>query len=247
MRKFGIELEVATSKSSHEIVRALREAGINTENSYYGSRTLENAWKVQPDGSINGWEIVSPPMTDTRELIIVCDVLRKLKCRSSKKCGLHIHHDVSDLTLDQLKNVYKLYAKYERKAIHNMLSPTRKTNFYASPIHTHLNDVLSSNTISEFTRSIHTRYVSLNLKSYVKFGTLEFRGDQGTAQIERILPWLDLTNRMIETAVEKTKIKQLYPNRTNEEALHLMFNELKVSESTEKHYKKWFKYHAERA
>src|SRR5699024_12877491 len=90
--KFGIELEVATSKSRQIVIDALADAGINVEGSYYGSGVREGVWKVQPDSSINGWEIVSPPLTDTKDLEVVCHVLRKVvKARSSKKCGLHIH------------------------------------------------------------------------------------------------------------------------------------------------------------
>jgi len=236
--KFGIELEVATSKSQEEVVEALQNAGIDTIRAGYGSPT-STSWKVQYDGSINGWEIVSPPLTNTDELEIVCHVLRKeLKCRSSVKTGLHIHHDISDLNLEQIKNIYSLYAKYELNAIQSIQSPARQNNTYCRPISTYVNQVLNSNSIEEFKKAVPTRYVTLNNKAYVKYGTIEFRGAQGTVEIDRIKAWIELTHKLVETAAEKTEVKKLYQGRTNEEALEIMFEEFNLSEKTKKHYKK---------
>lgn len=246
--KFGIELEVATSKSKQEVINALSNAGINVEGSYYGSGVREGIWKVQPDSSINGWEIVSPPLTDTKDLEVVCHVLRKVvKARSSKKCGLHIHHDINDFNLEQIKNIYKLYAKYEMNAIHSIQSPHRHNNMYCNPVSPYINRVLSSDTIEEFKYCIGSRYLNLNHRSYAKFGTIEFRGAQGTVEIDRILAWLDLTHKLVELAEDKEEVKKLHAGRTKEEALEIMFEELNMEESSRKHYRKVQRYFAKLA
>lgn len=240
--KFGIELEVATKKPLFAMIGALKEAGINAESSYYGSPVSENTWKVQPDGSINGWEIVSPPLTDTKELEVVCHVLRKvLKVRSSKNTGLHIHHDINDFNLEQIKNLYHLYTKYESTAIHSIQSPHRHNNPYCRPVSPVAHKVFESSTIQEFKDSISSRYHNLNHKSYIKYGTIEFRGAQGTVEIDRILAWLELTHKMVETAETMTSQKSL-ESITNEQAIAEMFEEFNIEGQTVKHYKKVQRY-----
>lgn len=237
--KFGIELEVATKKSISEMIDALTDAGIKASSSYYGSPVESSTWKVQPDGSINGWEIVSPPLADTEELQTVVHVLRKvLKVRSSIKTGMHIHHDINDFNIEQIKNLYKLYTKYEMNAIHSIQSPARHNNQYCRPVKGVEQRIYDCETIKDFKDARLSRYHTLNHKSYIKYGTIEFRGAQGTVEIDRILAWLELTHKMVEMAANKSEIKSLFSNRTNEEALEIMFEELQISDKTQKHYKK---------
>lgn len=237
--KFGVELEVATSKSAKQIREALEEYGIHAVLTSYGTPVNHTAWKIHRDGSLGtGWEIVSPPLTSTEELEKVTHVLRKvLKVRCTSKCGLHIHHDISDLTLKQIKNLYRLYSKYEMNAIQSIQSPSRYNNQYCKPISPILMNILNSETIEDFKYSVASRYYNLNNKAYIKYGTIEFRGAQGTVEIDRILSWLELTHKMIETAVSMTENKPLRSS-SNEEALQEMIEELQISERTAKHYKK---------
>lgn len=250
-RKFGVELEVATSKSASQILVPLQEAGIDIERYSFISQK-ESRWKLHRDGSVNGWEIVSPPLTDTKELEIVCHVLRKVcKVRSSKKTGLHIHHDVSDFTLTQLQNIYKLFYKYESNAIHSITSPNRFNNMYCQNlVPKHMKNILKAENLDDFSRAMPTRYLTLNNKSYVKYGTVEFRGAQGTVEIDRVLSWLELTSKLVETAktgefeYDLENPRNLEPK---EEALEDLFNELDMNESSRKHYRKVQRFFAKHA
>lgn len=229
--KFGIELEVATSKPRHEVIEALQNAGIKVEGARYGSAVIENTWKVQPDGSINGWEIVSPPLNDVEDLKTVVHVLRKeLKVRCNKKTGLHIHHDVNDFNLNQLKNLYRLYNKYEENAIKSIINPSRTQTQYCSPVKRIMQNVESASTIEEFKNSYAGRYYNLNNKAYVKYGTIEFRHHQGTTNINEILAWVELTHKLVETAAAKEQVKNLYAHRTNEQALDIMIEEFGIED-----------------
>lgn len=243
--KFGIEMEVATSKSRVEIANALREAGIKIKETSYGAPVEQNAWKIHRDGSLGkGWEIVSPPLTSLDEVEIVTNVLRKvLKVRCTSKCGLHIHHDVSDFNLEQLKNIYRLYCKYEGNAIASIQSPTRKNNRYCGRTSLFLDDVLRSGSIVEFKRAVPTRYLTVNSHSYVKYGTIEFRGAQGTVDINRIRAWVELTHKIVETASTMVKEVPLVHN-SNELRLEELFEELDLSERTRKHYRSVQRYFA---
>ena len=229
--KFGIELEVATSKSRQEVINALQNAGIKVEGARYGSDVIEGTWKVQPDGSINGWEIVSPPLNDVEDLKTVVHVLRKeLKVRCNKKTGLHIHHDVNDFNLHQLKNLYRLYNKYENNAIKSFVNPSRTQTLYCSPVERIMHNVESASTIEEFKNSYSGRYYNLNNKAYVKYGTIEFRHHQGTTNINEILAWVEFTHKLVETAQHKEQVKRLYAGRTNEEAMDIMIEEFNIED-----------------
>lgn len=227
--KFGIELEVATSKSRSEVIEALQNAGINVEGARYGSPVNYRAWKVQPDASINGWEIVSPPLTDTEELKIVVHVLRKkLKVRCNKKTGLHVHHDINDFNLAQIKNLYRLYNKYESNAICSIINPSRRNNYYCKPIAQIMQQIERASTIDEFKDSVLSRYYNLNNKAYIKYGTIEFRHHQGTTNINEILAWIEFTHKLVETAANIQEVTPLQ-SRNNEEALDEMLEEVGLS------------------
>jgi|GEM_PF-2681328 len=227
--KFGIELEVATRKSREEVIEALENAGINVKGSYYGSPVNYNSWKVQPDSSINGWEIVSPPLTDFDELKTVVYILRKvLKVRCNRKTGLHIHHDISDFNIAQIKNLYRLYNKYESNAIYSIINPSRRENWFCGPISSIMEDIEKTSNIEEFKNIDRYRYYNLNHKSFIKYGTIEFRHHQGTTDINEIIAWIKLTHKLVETAENLQKMTPIQ-SKNNEEALDEMIEEIGLS------------------
>jgi hypothetical protein len=229
--KFGIELEVATKKSREEVVNALVEHGIDAIGSSYGSSVNNTQWKVQYDGSIVGWEIVSPPLTNTEDLEKVAYVLRKvLKVQGSPKCGVHIHHDINDFNIEQIKNIYRLYNKYEKNAIQSIMRKQRINNAYARPITTSiLNKVENAETIQDFKESkLGGRYLTLNQQAYIKYGTMEFRHHHGTSDVNEILTWVEITQKIVEAAQNGVRGDQPLQATTYEESLQEMFAEINL-------------------
>ena len=226
--KFGVELEVSTSMDREEAARVLQSHGINAVTSRYGS-AVSRAWKIQPDGSINGFEVVSPILTDTEELNRVVTILKEeLGVATSVKCGLHVHHDVSDLNLYQIKNIYKLYNKYEKNAIASIIDPRRKNNRYCQPIAPIMENVLNASTLNQFKTCVGSRYHTLNQKCYVKYGTVEFRGHGTSLNIDTIISWIELTHKIVETATIISEVGPLQAT-TNEEALEELQREVGLS------------------
>ena len=228
--KFGVELEVVTSKSRADVVEALLNTGINAVYADYGAVNVNhNAWKVKPDGSINGWEIVSPPLANTEELKTVVHVLRKeLKVRCNKSTGFHVHHDISDFNINQIKNLYRLYNKYENNAIYSIINPSRRSNEYCKSISMIIDKVERSSNIEQFKHLVFSRYYTLNSKSYIKYGTIEFRHHQGTTDINEILAWIEFTHKLVETAANIQEVKPLQ-SITYEDALDEMLEEVGLS------------------
>lgn len=228
--KFGIEIEVQSNLDRDEIARIFRSYGINAITSRYGS-SVSRAWKIQNDTSTgyNGLEVVSPILTDTEELKKVVTLLKE-ECgaNTSVKCGLHVHHDISDLNISQIKNLYKLYAKYESNAIASIIDPRRKNNTYALPISGVVNKVIGARTLSEFKNCVGTRYLTVNQKCYVKYGTIEFRGHGTSLNIDTIISWIELTHKMVETATRISEVGPLQAT-TDQEALEELQREVGLS------------------
>lgn len=225
--KFGVELEVKFSGDKTEIIEALKNRGIKVRQRWSGSihTVLENAWKVVADGSVQGgWEIVSPPMSDMNDLRIVCEVLNELGCSVDKQCGLHVHHEASDLDLNSLKNVYEIYNKYELDVIHELLPVSRRNNAYCKPLTTVIEDVRKCNSIDEMKEHWNIgggygghydscRYKSINFRAYRVYGTLEFRAHSGSIDFEKISNWILFTHKIIEVATEKKVIRPVTEKR----------------------------------
>jgi hypothetical protein len=58
-----------------------------------------------------------------------------------------------------------------------------------------------------------TRYIKLNLQSYVKYGTIEFRQHSGTIEFEKMYNWILLTQQMVEAG--KTPVQKTYNEKTD--------------------------------
>jgi hypothetical protein len=126
------------------------------------------------------------------------------------------------------------------------MSPHRHNNSYCRPVKPVLQNVLNSTTIEEFKKSVSSRYHNLNQKAYVKYGTIEFRGAQGTVEIDRILAWIELTHQMVATAETMTTDKPMV-GTTKEEQLQEMFSEFNMNAKSQKHYKSVQKFFAKLA
>src|SRR5690625_1344727 len=114
-RTMGIEIEFF-GVHYQRVVDAMNAAGIRTVWGRYTHEVMAH-WKVVTDSSVtsagtgtgNGLEIVSPPLTEegmTEELKKVCEVLEQIGARVDRTCGVHVHHDIDDLTVENVKNIY---------------------------------------------------------------------------------------------------------------------------------------------
>lgn len=240
--KFGIELEVVTSKTKEEIIDKISQAGIKVRGDYYGSDVDYEYWKVQDDASLErGWEIVSPPLSDIDEVLKVVHILRKdLGVRCNKNTGFHIHHDISDLSLYQIQNLFILYAKYEGNAISSILRKNRQDNEYCESILT-LSEMMYYNNEDVIPRTIkdvydlcyffEERYLTLNIQSFLDYGTIEFRQHHGTANINEVIDWIIITHKFIEHAEfeDRTNLEEA-EKLNNKQALDLMLLELGIDD-----------------
>ena len=215
-RTFGIEIEGLSPLTRNDLARSLETFGIRCVHEGYNHRR-RNHWKIVTDGSICedrgtvGFELVSPPLRGVEgleEIRKVCEALQQIGCRVNRSCGLHVHHDASDYTVESFKNLYAIYIRFET-AIDELVSESRRghqNRFCMGFRDTRLLETLKNvKCMDELLSDVFpSRYVKLNCHSYVVHGTIEFRQHQGTMDGEKIANWVVLTQMMVDRAVEST-------------------------------------------
>lgn len=224
-RRFGVEIECthadhySSESAGVAAARAISEAGIACSYRGYTHAGIDG-WKVVYDGSLSdgSCEVVSPPMTGFDELRTVLTALRSAGFRVDRECGLHVHHEVTDLTGSEIGALVRLYAG-QQAALDALVAPSRRSTRRArwcQPLH--------STEVDRFARAFDTvgddefavkqrramaagiggrpdsRYRVLNVHSFANYGTVEFRQHQGTLNARKVEAWVRLGQAMIEAA-----------------------------------------------
>lgn len=235
-RTFGVELEVNTNRRGYTLANAINAqfhamgiemTCVDQTRDGYTSRVHNDisTWKIVPDPTVNGWEVVSPPMTldaGKRQIDAVTTALQGLDCWVSRSTGLHVHHDVGDLSGQQVGRAFATYATYQ-DIFNQMVAPSRRGMYaYSQPISweritqngtdTFADDRRSvgitrfhSDTIESKIRSrVAGRSVTMNIEAVHRHGTIEFRQHQGSLNAEKIFNWVLVTQSIIESAVQGT-------------------------------------------
>ncbi len=144
--------------------------------------------------------------TVTDEQAYYAKVLNECGAKVDRTCGTHVHFDIADYTVQDMVSFLNLYYK-EHTLIDFLLPPSRRDNTYCTQIKKLEIDKMNSrfeNGTLEGIRNIAdilwTRYRIVNLQSYVKYGTIEFRQHGGTTEFEKIEAWIILMYQMLEAA-----------------------------------------------
>ena len=213
-RTFGVEIEFFGC-TRESVAQALNAKGICAYVEGWNKRTVTH-WKIVTDSSVNGRgcnnsngkgnEIVSPILrgeAGLRELKVVLETLNECGAKVDKSCGIHVHHGVEDFTLDHLKNVYALYARYEN--VIDMLLPKsrRQYNSYCRPINytsTVLAQLKRVNTYEKLAELFASRYYKVNHENYRGRGTVEFRQHSGSLEYAKVSSWIVFTQAIVERA-----------------------------------------------
>lgn len=220
-RTFGIEIEFTTADRA-VVARLMREKGLLASVEGY-NHTTKNHWKLITDSSC-GYELVSPILKGRdglRQLKLATEALKEAGAKVDKRCGLHIHHDINDMDARQIANIYALYIKLE-KTIDGFMPISRRANnnTFCRSIYNHynnqqqlLNKLKEVNTITDIQSLFTTRYLKLNIQSYIKYGTLEFRQHSGTIEYDKMYNWILLSQQMVEAG--KSPVQKIYNEATD--------------------------------
>tara|TARA_R110000751_G_scaffold303883_1_gene418896 strand:- start:895 stop:1974 length:1080 start_codon:yes stop_codon:yes gene_type:complete len=183
----------------------------------------------------NGLEIVSPILKGKKGLKDLTKIMNELESMENtsinKTCGIHVHVDVNDSYIKGIGNVVKLYAK-QSEYIDSILAPSRrvggsKGDQWARDLYTGvgfnrgdntnlwklvdncINDNEGSGTLSQVNSlcsELGGRYRAVNLDSYRKYGTVEFRQHGASLCAEKISNWIVFCTNLVDRAVNSNKI-----------------------------------------
>lgn len=213
-RTYGVEIEnCGTYEQMREVATLLTSRGLTTHLQGYNHLT-QSYWKIVSDSSC-GYELVSPILRGDdglRQIKMVCDAVNEVGVKVNRKCGLHVHHGASDLSVQHFRNLYCLYIRYE-DTIDSMMPVSRRENnnhycksmkvahmISGSTVDKTVEAIRKARTISDLDALYGTRYVKLNVQSYVRHGTIEFRQHSGTTDFDKIENWVKFTSAMIVKA-----------------------------------------------
>jgi hypothetical protein len=205
-RTFGVELEIL-GLTPTMAADALNAAGVPAYAEGY-NHTTRSHWKAVPDGSLRGdlcCEVVSPILSGQSgldELEQVCRALRNAGARVGRSCGTHVHHGAQDLDFQQVRAVVEIYAR-NQDSINGILSASRRSNGYCRPFSQYVLDYFASScsSVSDMAARVD-RYQNINLHSYGRYGTLEFRQHQGTLDYRKIRAWIMFGQALLEQGKE---------------------------------------------
>lgn len=234
-RTFGVEIEF-TAPVSHDVVAALISKGLQAAATYYSGRVGAGAWKVAPDTSIranqrghSGCEIVSPILQGDlglRQLELALEAINELGAVVNRTCGIHVHWGADGMSVDSMRNLAKMYAKYETE-VDKLMAPSRRAsnNVYCKSIAGNRGVMSSEADIESHTKNLFKRldratspsqiaemlgsgrYAKLNFEAHWKHGTIEFRQHGGSTEFEKIAAWVKFTGAMVKAAEEASFIK----------------------------------------
>ena len=201
-RKFGIELEIV-GISRQTALRALSAVGIHVQGEAY-NHTTRGHWKLVPDSSVSGgFEVVSPILEGERgieEAMTVAEALSDAGATVNRSCGFHVHFDAADLSAADVKAIVNRYAAHEAE-IDAFMPPSRRggENSFCLPVARFLNRRFDeARTIEELAAAQPGRYFKVNLQSYRRHGTLEFRQHSGTVNANQVANWVRFLGEFID-------------------------------------------------
>lgn len=208
--RVGIEIEVEGYEGRRRDRFIQRPGVIPNDNENL------DLWRIVNDGSLRngGAEFVSIPVAGvniTQALEQFDTFIEDKDLTISERAGVHVHLDMTDATLKQLRNFLVVYTIYE-KDIFNYVDEDRMNNPYCVPIteSLELQDLLSSFSGSD--RNIHSavnrwpKYSALNCAALLRYGTLEFRMHEATLDTARMLEFINLILSMKRFVFTNPKI-----------------------------------------
>lgn len=171
----------------------------------------DQRWALKTDGSLRGEarELITLPTKAKFLQRLLKDAYERYAVQEedfSERCSVHVHMNVLDYTMDQLKVLCICYQMFER-LLYTFVGRDRKDNIFCVPwyesgmSHSFLDNTKSS--MSEW-----EKYTALNLLPVQAQGTVEFRHLYGTCDVSVIMQWVRLIARL-HLFARKTTIKGL--------------------------------------
>lgn len=219
-RTFGVEIEYGTAnmlRVQEEMQRALGVQHIHVFQ-YHGDTCLScrqpvtrafTEWKIEHDSSVTrgmypraiGGEIVSPILRGTDGFDQITKVLKAVRTAGgtiNKKCGLHVHVDMRNLTPLGRAKVVTSWQAWQNE-IAKIVAKSRHNNHYCRMLNKNETDYWVRQ-IKAGNEAVGERYRTLNMTPFRRIGTYEFRLHQGTLNAAKVIGWVKFLIAFAEMA-----------------------------------------------
>lgn len=241
-RKFGMELEINSFDGENRPPKGQRPKGIEYVAQLVNDtvpdvgceiRGYEHSdapkWIIKPDSSC-GMEVVSPPSKGwpgLKRALQVADALsRDPQVQVDKRCSVHVHIDVSDMTEAQLAAITAWYIKCEPVFI-DAMPMERKRNRYCQFIG--MNGTFQHNQKYSdrdiITRCGDVKYYSMTTVNWVNGTrkTIEFRPIEGLGVKDPYLikNWVRLLIHFVEMTSQMDRPMEYHEPKTEQEKTDL--------------------------
>jgi len=199
-RRFGVEIEF-NGINATDAMRALNATSLRVVSESGSSRS---SWCLKYDGSVSGTglELVSPPLSGDEgmeEVRIALRALRGVGARVNATCGLHVHHEIRDLAEAGIRRFVNAWAA-NQDLIDFLVSPSRRHGVPGASTYCRRwteRELSDFNTCTSRLNS-PTRYKSVNVECFGRYGTVEVRQHQGTLDFAKVKAWIELGQSMVE-------------------------------------------------
>jgi len=182
----------------------------------------------------------SPPLRGNdglNEIRSVMKVLRDAGARVNVSCGMHIHIGVDSLTQEQQANLIKAHQRFQpawdalltERRVDNQRWAKRRTIDNADRLATMWATSSDVRTISRQT----DRYHALNINSFYKYGTFEFRLHHGSLNGKNATAWIALHLAFIAAVINDAEgmTRPLYDNIVESELGHFTDHHQRYTDS----------------
>jgi Putative amidoligase enzyme len=197
-----------------------------------------NAWGVKTDGSITGLEFYSAPLSSDaalEEIKALTDFSDSHIWEVDTHCGFHLH---LDMEAEERDGVYAIaYAYRATESVWaEMVADERIHNSYCHPTTWSAGDLEEAYNRGEdfyqYAKDLDTRFCWLNLRAYLKHGTIEIRLHQGTLDYAEITHWVRAHLRFADwaSALGWDRVKEIFASTSEAEKRNI------VSSILEKEY-----------
>lgn len=241
--RFGIEIELTgiTKDKAAETIKTIVGGRIEHTYDSYATRKIHAddgiAWKVMNDASIrkvnsrgNGTndndysvEVVSPILTeaDIDTIQLIARALRAAGGRTNDSCGIHIHLDGSNQTVQSIKNYINIIASKNDLLYKALQIKPARTRWCKKMDERLINEIrkkkpktmqkikdlwYNKKNAGYYTHYDNTRYHFLNLHSFFNGnGTVELRGFNSTLHAGKIKAYILLALAINQQALTQKK------------------------------------------
>jgi hypothetical protein len=261
-RRFGVELEVGSEVKKKAVQAVISEfSNFDVIVSRYSLSTNNSYWHIKDDATCGikgrngpkGVEIASFVGSTSSDLEHIANIAEKLSlagCKTNDNCGLHIHAEVNDLTVEQLSVVVACWIKFER--VLSYILPIRRyvSDYCKFFFHPDLKKTMKNSLLYRdfnyapdiFWSTIVPQNLSfyenddrrfnlnlVNLARAIKMDsknrrTLELRWPEGTLNSRDIRCWVRIFLNFIQTCKDKKMPENLHSFNLEESLNHLGLN-----------------------